>query len=549
MQEKLKGFGEKAKNFFVNMSKRTRIVLGCVLGALIIVVVAVIVTLSNQPYAVLFTGLSAGEVSTITTYLNENSVTDFRIEGTDTILVPQAQEDQLKASLLLQGYPKSGFAYETYRAGVGSMSTDSDRQMAYLQDLQDRIGGVIRCFDGVKSAVVTIAQGEDRRYVLDSSNVVEASASVFVTLKDDNTSLTNQQAAAIRSLVAHAVQGLEISKVEISDSLGNTYNSTGDVVDAKNASQLKLQLEEQVDNKIRSNILTVLIPLYGADNVKVAVTSTVDVNHTVGESVDYTLPDWANDGSTGGQGIIGSRVYDQEVIRGDVENPGGLVGNQTNADINTYVENEVGVNGDETYIRNQGETNYNVDTDKQQVERLAGVVTDLMVSVSINSATSGAVNTTELMPVVARAAGITPAAQEEKVAILLSPFYDPNANIVPPPGGLDLPPWAIYAAIGGAVLLVLLLVLLLTIRSKRKKKLRKQMEMEAMMNAMQAVPEAEPVPEIMTPDDGADIMTIKTEKSIQLRQEIRKFTEENPELAAHMLKSWLKGNEGGEEIA
>ena len=35
--------------------------------------------------------------------------------------------------------------------------------------------------DGVKSAVVTIAQGEDRRYVLDSSNTVDASASVMGT--------------------------------------------------------------------------------------------------------------------------------------------------------------------------------------------------------------------------------------------------------------------------------------------------------------------------------------------------------------------------------
>ena len=41
-------------------------------------------------------------------------------------------------------------------------------------------------------------------------------------------------------------------------------------------------------------------------------------------------------------------------------------------------------------------------------------------------------------------------------------------------------------------------------------------------------------------------MTIRTEKSIQLRQEIRKFAEENPEMAAHMLKTWLKGGEEDE---
>ena len=143
--------------------------------------------------------------------------------------------------------------------------------------------------------------------------------------------------------------------------------------------------------------MTVLTPLYGADNVRVAVSSTVDVNHTVGETTQYTLPDWASDGSTSGEGIIGSKVYDQEIVRGDNGTVGGVAGNESNADISTYVENQAKANGNESYIKNQGQTNYNVDTDKEQVERIAGVVSDLMVSVSINSAVSGSVNTTELV--------------------------------------------------------------------------------------------------------------------------------------------------------
>jgi flagellar M-ring protein FliF len=42
---------------------------------------------------------------------------------------------------------------------------------------------------------------------------------------------------------------------------------------------------------------------------------------------------------------------------------------------------------------------------------------------------------------------------------------------------------------------------------------------------------------------GADVMTIQTEKSLELRKSIRKFAEENPELAAQMIKSWLRGGE------
>jgi flagellar M-ring protein FliF len=541
LQEKLKGFGGKLKEFFAKMSKKTRVILGCVLGALILAGVIFAIVMSNRPYAVLFTGLSTEEISSISTYLNDNGVSDFQVQGTDTILVPESQEAQLKADLLMEGYPTSGFAYETYRGGVGSMSTDSDRRMAYLQDLQDRMAGVIRCMDGVKSAVVTIAQGEDRRYVLDSSNVVDASASVMVTMQSGGT-LSDQQASAIRNLVAHAVQGLEIDNIAISDSLGNVYSGGSGITGASDASELKLRLEEQVNNKVRTQIMTVLTPLYGADNVRVAVSSTVDVNHTVGETTQYTLPDWASDGSSGGEGIIGSKVYDQEIVRGDDGTVGGAVGNESNADISTYVENQAAASGNETYIKNKGETDYNVDTNKQQVERIAGVVSDLMVSVSINSAVSGSVNTTELVSHVGHAAGIAPNEQADKISILLAPFYNPDSGTVPSGNGLNLPQWVLFAAAGGVALLLLLLLLLAVLRSKRRK--AKLVKLAAATEATQAaMPQTV---DVVPPLDGADIMTIKTEKSIQLRQEIRKFAEDNPEMAAHMLKNWLRGGEEDE---
>lgn len=536
MQEKLKSFGETAKGFFSKMSKKTKVALGIAVCVAVLAAVGVAIFLNNRPYTALFTGLSSSEMSSIVSYLNDNGVTDYRVQGNDTILVPQSQEPQLKANLLMQGYPTSGFAYETYRAGVGSMSTESDRQMAYLQDLQDRMAGVIRCMDGVKEAVVTIAPGEDHSYVLDSGNVIDASASVMVTMSGGAT-LSDQQATAIRNLVAHAVQGLEIDNIAISDSRGNDYSSDDSSGSSAGSSELKLKLEAEINNKVRSQILSVLTPLYGADNVKVAVDSTVDVSHTVGETTSYTEPSWAADGSTKGEGIIGSKVYDQEVTRGDGTTTGGVVGNQTNSDINTYVENGTQVDGNETYIKNQGTTNYNVDTDKQQVERTAGTVSDLMVSVTINSTTAGTVNTSQLLDHVARAAGIGVDVEKDKISILAAPFYTQQDSTVLPGTGIQLPSWAIYAAAGGVVLLLLLLILIAVLRRINRKK--KRLELEKMMRTMpMTAASAED-----SLDSGADIMNIKTEKSIQLRQEIRKFAEDNPEITAQMLKSWLRGGE------
>lgn len=535
MNEKVKAAGEKVKGFFGKLGKKTLIILGAALAAILLIAVIVTVVLNNKPYTVLFTGLTGQEASSIMTYLEENGAIDYRLENNDTILVPQGQEAALKAKLLMEGYPKSGYSYDTYFEKVGALSTESERSKAFLVALQERMEAVIRCLDGVKDASVTIVQGEDRRYVLDDSNMVAATASVMVTMATGQ-KLSNQQVAAIRNLVAHGVQGLDIKNVSISDSMGNFYSAADENGVSADASQLKLQLEEQVNNSVRTNIMQVLIPLYGAENVSVGVSSTVDVSRVVGDSVTYTEPEgWPTDGSTGGKGIIGSRIYENTIIRDGDGAVGGVAGTETNSDIGEYVEN-YRPDGNESTIGASGQIDYKVNESRQQVVRTAGVVSDVMVSVSINTTTAGAVNVGTLLPHVARAAGIEDAVSAEKISILPQPFYvEPVPPIIP----VDtLPDWVVLAAAIGGLVFLLLLVLILLIRRRQKKK-----KMEKLMAEQEAAGYFVPPETVAPPTAGADVMSIQTEKSMELRKDIRQFADENPEIAAQMVKSWLKGGE------
>ena len=45
------------------------------------------------------------------------------------------------------------------------------------------------------------------------------------------------------------------------------------------------------------------------------------------------------------------------------------------------------------------------------------------------------------------------------------------------------------------------------------------------------------------PTGGADIMEINTEKSMELRKTVRQFAQNNPEIAAQMVKAWLRGED------
>lgn len=535
MSEKLKGFWASVKERFSKLSKKARTLLFSAIALILIAAVVIALVLNNKPYAVLFTGLSAEESRAIVSYLEENGVTQYRLQNSDTITVPSGMEAKLKATLLMQGYPKSGFAYETYRSAVGAMSTESDRNIAYLQDLQDRMSAVIRCFDGVKDAVVTIVQEEDRRYILDSSSMTSASASVALTMSGGAT-LSDQQATAIRNLVARSVKGLSISNITISDMQGNNYyGGDSDSMASADASQLKLQLEDQQNKRARDQILEVLTPFYGAKNIKVTVNSTVDVSRTVGESTTYTQPDWAG-GATGGRGIIGSEIYNREVVNDGTGNAGGVAGAQANADINTYVQNNMQVNGDEPYLRSEGETIFNNNIDKEQRERMAGVLTDMTVAVTLNSEVAVGMSREQLVGHIARASGIGPDLQADKISVVSGTFFEPTGtgNNLPGTDALPFPAWVLYAAAGGLVLLLVLMTLILTLRAKKKKRLAAELG---------SLLENQDSSNVVSEPSGVDIMTIKTEKSMELRKTIRQFAEENPEIAAYMLKNWLREEE------
>ncbi len=298
------------------------------------------------------------------------------------------------------------------------------------------------------------------------------------------------------------------------------------------ASDLKLRLENQVNNRVRGEVMQALTPIYGPDNVRVSVTSTVDVSRRVQENTVYSSPE----GAPEGEGIIGQREYDQELTRGNENTAGGVVGTQSNADIETYMESQDAVNGDETWIKNAGTEDYKVNSSTEQSEQNSGVVTDVMIAVTINQNAAGNVAAAQLTSHIARAAGIAPEVQADKINVLIAPFYTdtPTNTDSLPIGGLQLPKWAIYA-IAGAVGLLLMLVILLLIIQRRRKKAKAALEELEQQAALAAAERAER-------EKRENLLDIQNEKSMELKQDIRKFTEENPEIAAQMIRVWLKGD-------
>lgn len=542
IQTKLKELWEKVKGFFKKLNKKVRILLGVALVVILAAAILLALQMNKKEYATLLTGLNAGDTSTVVKFLSDNGVTDYQIQG-DSILVPKGREIQLQSALALSGNLNAGYLYPYYTEHISMTSTSEEQERAWLVSVQQRLEAIIQDFNGVQSASVTIDPGTERLYVLQDSST-PASASVLIT-PTSREPLDDNVVKAIRNTVAHSVERMDFENVSIDDIYGNPYSDNSTIAQANQATALKLQYEQQISSNVRQQVFNDLRSIYGPDNVNVSVLCAVDVSHKIVDRTYFTQPN----GSVDGGGLISKDTLFQEVIRDDTEPTGGTVGTDTNSNLPTYPDITGELNGNETYAGTQIDRDHELDTTKEQVEILEGRISDLRVVVTVNQScdNAGAMTIDALRDKVATLAGIGVTTSEAvgRVHVSIAPFA--NTNVPTPPGGFLLAnSWVLYAAIGGLVLfLILLLVVILLSRRSKKRKLARQQALEEEMAAAAAAAEAAAVIAAAPPTGGADIMEVNTEKSMELRKNVRQFAQNNPEICAQMVKAWLKGEESG----
>lgn len=550
----------KLKETWQQLSAMARRLLIIVLvGAVAFVAIGIV--LLNQKktteYTTLFTGLNQEESREIVSMIQEEGKQYLYDAGSGTIQVPVEQADKLRAEILSKGYPQSGFTYSMYVGNSGIMATESDKEQYTLYDLQDRLGATIRLFDGVRDAKVTIAQADDDGYVLDedgdtkssSDDDVNASASVVVTMKRGS-ELTEKNADAIRNLVARSVRGINFTNVSVFDAA--TMQEIGGNADDESASSEAVnELTKQVENNIAANVKKVLAKLYHMENVEVAVRGKLDTSTLLSENTQYTVPVQAD--STDKEGLL-----DHEEDASAYTGPGaataaGVAGTDANADTPRYTT-ENGANGDEySSFDTSTSRQWLYNTLKEQVQRNPGTLQDCTVAVVIDTDDTS-VDENDLINLVADAAGISREDAPEKITVVRSAI--PKATATPTPGPEDnseaeqqRQQMIIIAAAVGAFLFLLLIILI--IRGKKKKK--KQRELEAQLAAEQeaaelAAAEAEAAAAAQSEKELSEEESASNEhvaRGQELKDNIGDFVEENPQVAAKLIQSWLR--EGDEK--
>lgn len=542
------------KDYWRGISDKTKkILIAIVTGTVAIAIISVFVLNMGMKgdYSTLFTGLNQDEAREVVAMLQDQGI-DYRFNDRQgAIRVPSSKVDQTRAGLLSKGYPKSGFTYDMYRSNAGLMTTESDKKQYTLYDLQDRLGAQIRLFDGVQDAKVTIAEGGDQKYALGDDAQTDASASVVVTMKEGRI-LSDSEASAIRNLIARAVRGMNFTNVAVFDAatmqeVGGDGGDDGSYGGAKDLTALT----SLVENNIAGNVRRVLEKLYGQGSSAVSVKGTLNMEKLIQENTQYTTPEKIDPQDK--QGLLQQENASNENSGTAQQQAGGVAGTDANADTPRYTNQGGAKPPSDSYANSSAAREWLYNSVKEQRQVDPGVLENTTIGVVIDTADT-TVSMDDLINLVANSAGISKEDAKQKITIIRaqSPASKEASTALAAPKAQPqnvLPlPIIIAMAAGGFLILLLILLLLLGRRKRRPSPGEDGEDLDLPPEDEEVFSQSSRKEPGLAPDfhdeemeKNEEILNLRMQHSLKLKQNIGEFVDQNPQIAAKLVQSWLRG--------
>jgi flagellar M-ring protein FliF len=201
---------------------------------------------------------------------------DFKLEG-KTVLVPEDDYNRVKLLMMRQGLEQGG------PGGASASGTDiimSDMGFGVSQrmerarlklSLESQIARALEALNNIVKAKVLLAVPREQIFARKSK---QPSATVVVTVKRGR-SISGEEVDSVVDITASAVQGLEPSRVTVTDQNGRLLNSgSQDSMSARSRKEYEVELkrEQEYLNKIDS----IMIPVVGLGNYTAQVDVAMD---------------------------------------------------------------------------------------------------------------------------------------------------------------------------------------------------------------------------------------------------------------------------------
>src|SRR6056297_2150493 len=516
MPEKLNNIKDKGLSYWqgIESKKKKRIVLLLILLAISLSFTGYF--LGRTEYSVLYSDLTTQEAGEIKSLLDEMGVKS-KVENSTTIMVDQRNEDEIRMQLSVQGYPKSGLNYDLYMESINFTTSSQDKKVMLLYQLQDRLSNTIASLQGIQNAIVTISMEDDSVFKFNAEDT-PVSANVVLEL-DNNFKPNEEKIEAIKRLMVTSINGLSEEHVAIIDSnLNNLLPSSGSNDNLANANNV-LGIENEVETSIAEKVLFLFEPVFGKENINVAVNAKVDLDKTFTEVIEYSPV-------VDDEGI--PYIIDEltEKISDTSENTGDAADN--------YMIDSESLND-----RMQTVVNYRVNELRQTIDEAQGGIQDISVSVLINDTASTDESVLEdVKQIAAAAVGI----ETDKITVGYMNFAASEAQraelqaALTQEGGFQLPVGEQTLVVIVGLVLTFILALLVLKQFKTKPQLATGPQIEEGIEESTTGEESE---ETKSKKEAVLEKLNKSKEEEKVIKEIESIIEANPESIANVISSWL----------
>lgn len=536
--DKLKQIGNNLKNGWKNLAAPKKRILITTLSIAVVLIAVLAVLAQRNHFAILFSDLDEADAGAIVENLKTEGI-DYKLEdGGKTILIDEAQVDQYRIQLASNGLmPMSSTGFEIFDE-TSLMATDEDREIMYQRAVTGELERSISSLQQVEKAKVMLSIPEDSIFQ-NPDYKSESSASIVLETRGSG-QLTTQNIQGIASLVSGAVDSLPMENVQIVDSNGNLLSGFlqegQSAVGATDVSNQQLSVQKTYEQDLEKRINALLAPVYGANNIRVVVNASMNFDAIEGETVEYTAPmTEEDDEDPEREGLIRSQTENyngaSDMIQGLIEGGELPVAEEGDEDLNTSLDRTI---------------NYELDQNTERYVRAPGVLEGINASIIINQNAETVPAENQIVPIVRRAIGLDDPATEIVGDVTFEPMPFADGEDIQPIGEDLMADLSMFFRrywpfmIGGIILLITAIVILIILRRGKKgdyDEFEAAFENENQMPVQrEELAPLEPEPVDLNIERKKQKNKVMSDKEDLVRDEAK----QNPELAAELMKIWLK---------
>ena len=506
----------KTKWNTMDKNQKLRIILSVVV--ILASAIVAIVFVSNPNYTELITASSSevGEMSkTLTSAQIDHKITNDKT----TIVVPEKQMDAAQIALSQSGLVPDGMKFKDSLDLISFSTTQSDKDKIYKEYYEAKLEEKLEKMDTIRSAVVTFTIPQ-KSVFLTATEDDAPTASVMITPRK---SLSEDQINGIVKMVASSVERLDEKNITILDNEGNILNQE-DSFNATGVSTKQLEFQAQKTAEIEKQLTRLLAAV--TDNVVVMANIICDFDQEISSSITYETP--IPDSDTG-------LLRSQSVLKENLQNMdyGSVPGTESNQGTGAEITS-TGNGG--TYSKSDITSNYEYNQESKEKVKGLGNIDPARSSITVSlqygqefTEAPDEESIDNITKMVSTATGVN----LDRITVAsfkVTPKIEEEIKMpIDWAGLLDR-----YAPYLTAVIIILILVVFI-LRLK---------DSNSSLEDYGAINSAEPGATFNATVGLDDEQGVKElDNNSEVKQQINKFIEKQPDIAAGMLRNWIYENE------